>query len=225
MNCFFKIWKTSSFECLDPSNKRVDLPLSVQAQLRSIAKKGLDLHELDVMKELDNCLTQQGKLQEPDQLVIWACLWQLLLMHREILIGFKEHLDTTEDTGPTREFYKLTCFVHLSNQETVSRKQGRYKWLGDVVYPLLSVFYHYQFRTKKSLELSVDWLKRPAQKIGMLDLGPIGQTCQALLNSRKDFCEYNREDDLESVKFTNLVQTPQSNRPKRMLIGYCPSWW
>lgn len=110
MNCFFTIWKTSSFECLDPSNKRVDLPLSVQAQLRSIAKKGLDLHELDVMKELDNCLAQQGKLQEPDQLVIWACLWQLLLMHREILIGFKEHLETTEDTGPTREFCKPTRF-------------------------------------------------------------------------------------------------------------------
>lgn len=104
MNCFFTIWKTSSFGCLDPSNKRVDLPLSVQAQLRSIAKKGLDLLEIDVMKELDGCLAQQGKLQEPEQLVIWACLWQLLLMHREILIGFKEHLDTTEDTGPSREF-------------------------------------------------------------------------------------------------------------------------
>lgn len=102
-------------------------------------------------------------------------------------------------------FASQLAFLVASNQETVSRKQGRYKWLGDVVYPLLSVFYHYQFRTKKSLELSVDCLKRPAQRIGMLDLGPIGQTCQALLNSRKDFCKFNQEDQRASIQYTDIA--------------------
>lgn len=100
MNCFFKIWKASSFYCLDPSNQRTTLPLSVTAQLRQIAKRGLDSLEHDVLKELDDALTQQGPLEPAETLSFWASMWQLLLMYRELIITFDQHLKLKKDTSP-----------------------------------------------------------------------------------------------------------------------------
>lgn len=102
MNCFFKIWKTASFWCRDPANNIVTLPLSVQAQLRKIARKGLDSLEHDVLKELDDCLTQQGPSKPQERMAIWASMWQLILMYGDLLSSFKTHLlrlsqDSSED--------------------------------------------------------------------------------------------------------------------------------
>lgn len=78
--------------CIDPSNNLAPLPVSVQAQLRRIAKKALDRLEYDVLKILDDCLTQQGSPKPEERVAIWASLWQLMLMYRELLIAYKSHL-------------------------------------------------------------------------------------------------------------------------------------
>lgn len=92
MHCFFRIWRTPSFYCRDPTNKLVTLPLSVQAELRSIAREALKSLEHDVFKLLDDCIAQQGPLKEPDRMAIWASMWQLMFMYRDLLVAFKKHL-------------------------------------------------------------------------------------------------------------------------------------
>ena len=92
MNCFFKIWKSSAFLCIDPSSRLSTLPLSLQAQIRSIARKGLNNLELDILRDLDDCLTQSGTPKSQDKMAIWASLWQLMLTYRELIIGTKAYL-------------------------------------------------------------------------------------------------------------------------------------
>lgn len=68
--------------------------------------------------------------------------------------------------------------------------QGQiYKRLSDSFFPLLVVFYHYQFRTKKSLELSLDWLKSPTYPVAACQSRAIREAAQQLLDARKDHCK------------------------------------
>lgn len=99
MNCFFKIWKTSSFSCRDPSNKLVNLPPTVQAELRLIAHKALESLEYDVFKMLDDCCSQTG-IKSQERPAVWACMWQLMLMYRELLEAFKPVITRTPDNDP-----------------------------------------------------------------------------------------------------------------------------
>ena len=92
MSCFFRIWRMGSFWCRDPSGNIAQLPLSVQAQLRSFSRKALDSCEHDVMKLLDDCLSQHGSPKTEERLAIWASLWQLLLMYRDLFVGYKMHV-------------------------------------------------------------------------------------------------------------------------------------
>lgn len=92
MTCFYRILSTSKFWCRDPANNIVALPLSVQAQLRNIARKGFRSLEHDTLKELDACLGQQGSLKTNEVMAMWASMWQLILMYREMLESFRGHL-------------------------------------------------------------------------------------------------------------------------------------
>ncbi|KAH6997914.1 hypothetical protein BKA56DRAFT_664561 [Ilyonectria sp. MPI-CAGE-AT-0026] len=143
MNCFFRIWRTHSFSCLDPSNKLVTLPLSVQAEVRHIARKALESLEHDVFKQLDECVAHQGPPKTQEKLAIWASMWQLMLMYRDLLNAFKADISRM---GPVHD-------------PAVAHAKSLYQWMTDKVFPLLAIFYHYQFRTKKSLDMSLDWLK------------------------------------------------------------------
>jgi hypothetical protein len=107
MNCFFRLWQTSGFWCRDPSNKIVKLPVSVQAQLRKIAYRALYSLEHDVLKELDECLTQQGPPKLEERLAIWASMWQLLLMYRDLIIAFHGHLANLKSIAQETQFRKF----------------------------------------------------------------------------------------------------------------------
>jgi hypothetical protein len=98
MNCFFRLWRKSLFWCRDPANNIVKLPLSVQAQLRNIARKALYSLEHDVLKELDECLTQQGPPKPEERIAIWASMWQLLLMYRDLILAFHGYLGHLKNT-------------------------------------------------------------------------------------------------------------------------------
>ncbi|KOS16899.1 hypothetical protein ESCO_004741 [Escovopsis weberi] len=174
MNCFFRILKTPSFWCLDPTNKLTNLPLSVQAQLRNIARKGLYSLEHDILKELDDCLTQQGPPKAQERMAVWASMWQLILMYRELAADFKNHISRLQNEN--RE-----------PSQNITQQSHMYKWLTESFFPLLTVFYHYQFRTKKSVEMSLDWLTPSAYPAAAMQGQAFHVTAQNLINSRKDF--------------------------------------
>ncbi|KAL6886539.1 hypothetical protein HDV57DRAFT_392431 [Trichoderma longibrachiatum] len=173
MNCFFRIWKARSFWCLDPTNKLTTLPLSVQAQLRNIARRAIYSLEHDILKEMDECIAQQGPPKAQERIAIWASMWQLILMYRELMQGFKTHIG------------RLATSKSESTQNIAFQGQ-LYKRLADSFFPLLVVFYHYQFRTKKSLELSLDWLKAPTYPPALCHNRAIRESAQQLLDCRKD---------------------------------------
>jgi hypothetical protein len=85
MACFFRIWSTAAFWCRDPSDKIVTLPISVQAELRNIALKGLHHLEGDILKELDDCVTPSGAPKPDDKLALWASMWQLIFIYRNLM--------------------------------------------------------------------------------------------------------------------------------------------
>ena len=59
------------------------------------------------------------------------------------------------------------------------------KWFSDTFFPLMGIFYHYLFRTKKSLEVSIDWLKGPKYCQGQT----IKLYARQLLDTRKSMCK------------------------------------
>ncbi|KAG6171631.1 hypothetical protein E4U27_007140 [Claviceps purpurea] len=213
MNCFFRIWKKPSFMCIDPSNNLAPLPVSVQAQLRRIAKKALDRLEYDVLKILDDCLTQQGSPKPEERVAIWASLWQLMLMYRELLIAYKSHLGRMTQ-GPS------------SPDGLIAAQTQQYKRLIDCFFPLLATFYHYQFRTKKSIELSLTWLDRISPlDVSREDKAQICHLGQQLLASRRDLYRYiesTREvHDVNSMLWTFVVdhELKKLNARKRVPKG------
>lgn len=57
-------------------------------------------------------------------------------------------------------------------------------------YPLLAVFYHYQFRTKKSIEHSFDWLDTISSSyVSREEKDQIRHFGMQLLASRRDLCK------------------------------------
>ncbi|KAH6898702.1 hypothetical protein B0T10DRAFT_117042 [Thelonectria olida] len=166
MNCFFRIWKTSSFSCRDPSNKLVNLPPTVQAELRLIARKALESLEYDVFKQLDDCCSQQG-IKSQERPAVWACMWQLMLMYRELLEAFKPVITRTPDNDPAMGYL-----------------QQCYQWLGEKVFPVLAVFYRFQFRTKKNIEFKIDDIKS-----SMSSYKRIRKHGKDMINSRKELYE------------------------------------
>ncbi|OAA73839.1 hypothetical protein ISF_00740 [Cordyceps fumosorosea ARSEF 2679] len=174
LNCFFRIWKTDAFWCHDPTNKFVSLPLSVQARLRSIARQGARSIEHDILKELDDILAQQGATKPDERLAIWASLWQLILIYRETLATFQKHMSrlakVADESCPIAAEHGKLCH-----------------WMSNMVFPLMTTFYHYQFRTKKSLEVSLDWLSSSKYPSKAYKSKALQMTAKHLFESRKDF--------------------------------------
>lgn len=93
MSCFYRIWKMQTFCCLDPSNNMAALPSSAAAEMRQIAISALRSLEHDVLKELDACVAQQGTLKANERFVVWACMWQLMFLYRELVIAFEAYMN------------------------------------------------------------------------------------------------------------------------------------
>lgn len=107
MACFFRIWRTSSFWCRDPSNKIVSLPMSVQAELRNIVLQGLHRIEYDILKELDEYVTPHGSPKPQDKMAIWASMWQLILIYRDMIAAFRNTLARSEQNPNDPQTGKL----------------------------------------------------------------------------------------------------------------------
>ncbi|KAF4512444.1 hypothetical protein G6O67_001583 [Ophiocordyceps sinensis] len=174
MSCFFRIWRMSSFSCRDPTNRIANLPLSVQARLRKIAREALKSLEYRVLKSLDECLGQHAQPQPAEKMAVWTCLWQLILMYRDLLTACKAKITRLDNEGG-------------EDAHDVNSYKEFYRQLADTYFPLVAIFYHYQFRTKKSLDLSLDWLEAGlAAGQALKKRAEIRRLGQQLLDARKD---------------------------------------
>lgn len=101
MNCFFRIWKAPRFTCCSSSNKFSQVPFTVQAELRRIAWNALVSHEHDILKLLEDVLAQQDSLKPQEKMAVWASLWQLILMYRDLVMAhdgyFSRNPNATRD--------------------------------------------------------------------------------------------------------------------------------
>lgn len=96
MSCFFRIWKAPAFYCRDPTGKVASLPISVQVQLRVIVLRGIYSIERDVMRELDVLTSPSQQPKPDDKLALWASMWQLILIYREVTLAARGCLAKSE---------------------------------------------------------------------------------------------------------------------------------
>jgi hypothetical protein len=186
MGCFYRIWKTSSFGCRDPSGRVSVLPISVQAQLRHIAMKAIHSIEGDILRQLDNLTTPAHQPKHDDRLALWAGLWQLMLFYRDLTASSWDWLSHVPDSRSCKLKAPLVARSEV-NCDAAHPLYARVQYLSDGFFPLLATFYHYQFRTKKSLEVSLDWLK--SSKYNGCRSRAIEHSGRILLDSRKHFLQ------------------------------------
>jgi hypothetical protein len=68
---------------------------------------------------------------------------------------------------------------------------------------LIAVFYRYQFRTKKSLEMSMDWLKPSSMNREAYE--SLCRSAEQLLAGRKEMCEYpSASDTIRAAELTGI---------------------
>ncbi|CEJ85813.1 hypothetical protein VHEMI03923 [[Torrubiella] hemipterigena] len=192
MYCFFRIWKTASFWCRDPSKNIVSLPTSVRARLRDHCKNLLKGLEYDVLKEMDDILARQGTPKDTQRLALSASMWQLILMHRELLLAFPGHIADMEKSKASDATY-------------VANLKGNYRWLGDTAFPLITTFYHYQFRMKKNLSPPDDWLKSSGYPERARKSKALRQLTNAILDSRKAFYAKVQSSKHDIDRLLNMV--------------------
>ncbi|RGP64044.1 hypothetical protein FSPOR_8210 [Fusarium sporotrichioides] len=169
MNCFFRIWKAPRFTCCSSSNKISQVPFTVQAELRRIAWNALVSHEHDILKLLEDVLAQQDSLKAQEKMAVWASLWQLMLMYRDLIIAHDGYFSR----NPSAQ----------KDQNTV----GAFENLYNSFFPLIAMFYHCQFKTPKRMEMSMDWLKDyPSHARHSAKLR---QVSQDMMDAKREFYE------------------------------------
>ncbi|KAF9769409.1 hypothetical protein IL306_013168 [Fusarium sp. DS 682] len=201
MNCFFRIWKAPRFTCCSSTNKFSQVPFTVQAELRRIAWNALVSHEHDILKLLEDCLAQQESLKAQEKMAVWASLWQLMIMYRDLVIAHDGYF--ARNPGAKRDQNIVGAFENLYNG----------------FFPLIAIFYHCQFKTPKRMEMSMDWLKdypshaRHSSKIR--------QFSQDMMDARKEFyeriqCSSHKVDERLSVLVVSheLKKISTKRRPR-----------
>ena len=94
---------------------------------------------------------------------------------------------------------------------TVANMEAQYQELFERFFPMLTVFYHYQFRTKKSLEFSLDWLKSPPYPASASQSKRIRSFAKDLIESRKKFCKCYKNHPSVAIMNANTTQTRRSS--------------
>jgi hypothetical protein len=159
MNCFFRIWKAPRFTCCSSSNKVSQVPFTVQAELRRIAWNAVVSLELDILKLLEDI--QQDSLKSQEKMAVWASLWQLILMYRELTIAHDGYFAGNPGAQNDKNIF------------------DGYHNLYEEFFPFIATFYHGHFKTPKRMEISLDWLKDTK----------IRQFAQDMMDSKREFYE------------------------------------
>ncbi|EQB54764.1 hypothetical protein CGLO_05369 [Colletotrichum gloeosporioides Cg-14] len=84
----YRICRSEKLWFLQKDKGVVELPLPAQAELRGVARSALDSSERDIHSELDKYL-KTPKIPDQDKPVVWAALWQLMFVYRDLLRGVR----------------------------------------------------------------------------------------------------------------------------------------
>ncbi|TQN71857.1 hypothetical protein CSHISOI_03631 [Colletotrichum shisoi] len=85
MKVMYKICCEEDFSFVRENTRTVEpLPLPAKAEFRTIARKALESFESSVLRALDKYLSPK-KIPEHETPVVWAALWQLLFIYRDLL--------------------------------------------------------------------------------------------------------------------------------------------
>lgn len=71
----------------------------------------------------------------------------------------------------------------------MAKQQSYYKWLGDNFFPLVTVFYRFQFRMRRNLELPKDWHKDTCYPAHARNSKTLQKLTKAVFDGRTDFCK------------------------------------
>ncbi|KAK1521618.1 hypothetical protein CPAR01_14535 [Colletotrichum paranaense] len=86
MKCMYKICCQDDFVFIRDDTGAVKyLPLPAKAELRAIARMALETAERDILKALDKLKAAATKVPEQDLPALWATLWQLIFIYRDLL--------------------------------------------------------------------------------------------------------------------------------------------
>ncbi|OBR15743.1 hypothetical protein CH63R_00923 [Colletotrichum higginsianum IMI 349063] len=85
MKIMYKICCEEDFNFVRENTRTVEpLPLPAKAEFRTIARKALESFENNVLRALDKYLSPK-KIPEHETPAVWAALWQLLFIYRDLL--------------------------------------------------------------------------------------------------------------------------------------------
>lgn len=134
MNCMYRIFRQQAFWCRWGDNPTpCPLPLPAQAELRHIARRAMESHQIEALKEIETCLEKQKVPPASERLALWASLWLLMLICGDSLMG----LELYQDTGDL-----------MSERDDQERRKTAVEQLLKTV----AVFYGGVFRSKKHLQ-------------------------------------------------------------------------
>ncbi|KAK1451837.1 hypothetical protein CMEL01_06411 [Colletotrichum melonis] len=86
MKCMYKICCQDDFIFIREDTGAVErLPLPAKAELRVIARMALEAAERDTLNALDNLKAAATRVPEQDLPALWATLWQLMFIYRDLL--------------------------------------------------------------------------------------------------------------------------------------------
>lgn len=107
MTCWVRLWNTETMYYRD-ANGIQPLPATTLRELKNLALPWLAEAERLVLESLDDLLARNGGIQDDEMLPVWACLWQLILLYRNLLQAYADKEELERFVGG-----ESTSLVHL----------------------------------------------------------------------------------------------------------------
>ncbi|KAJ0340234.1 hypothetical protein COL922a_003668 [Colletotrichum nupharicola] len=110
VKCMYKIYRSRTLYFFQ-ANKPQELPGPAHAEIRGVARSALESSERDLLAELDKFFkTQKQKLDDKERPIVWAALWQLMLVYRDLLRNMKPFGNNAEPLLNAVAVFYGACF-------------------------------------------------------------------------------------------------------------------
>ncbi|KAJ5000261.1 hypothetical protein K4K48_002911 [Colletotrichum sp. SAR 10_66] len=110
VKCMYKIYRSRTLYFFQ-ANKLQELPGPAHAEIRGVARSALESSERDLLAELDKFFkTQKQKLDDKERPIVWAALWQLMLVYRDLLRNMKPFGNNAEPLLNAVAVFYGACF-------------------------------------------------------------------------------------------------------------------
>ncbi|KAI8218244.1 hypothetical protein K4K53_008853 [Colletotrichum sp. SAR 10_77] len=110
VKCMYMIYRSRTLYFFQ-ANKVQELPGPAHAEIRGVARSALESSERDLLAELDKFFkTQKQKLDDKERPIVWAALWQLMLVYRDLLRNMKPFGNNAEPLLNAVAVFYGACF-------------------------------------------------------------------------------------------------------------------